>query len=129
MITSQAFTRSLLPILGLITVAALAAGNASAARPGDTPPSVRVVFSDLDLTTTRGAQALYSRLKRASRSVCGMDYMTPHEHLSASAFNCYRQALSGAVAKVNNPILAEVHGIATGTVRNRTLVSQRSGAE
>ena len=129
MTTSQSFIRSLLPVLGLITVAVLGAGNASAANPSDTPRSVRVIFSDLDLTTTRGAKALYARLKRASRTVCGMDYMTPQENISSGVHNCYRQALAGAVAKVNNPMLAEVHGIATGAVKNRTLVSQRSGAQ
>ncbi len=72
---------------------------------------VRVSYADLDLSSEAGLLTLYKRLKRASNAVCG-----PRFYLEAGSFQqlkynkqCYRNALSKAVAKANSTKLDEIH--------------------
>ena len=45
-------------------------GVAQAVTPIGEPAAVVVSYSDLDLSTTAGAQTLYTRISRAAREVC-----------------------------------------------------------
>ena len=69
--------------------------------------SVTVSFRDLDLSTQQGARTLYGRIQSAARQVCG--------HAGADLIeqsiwrSCYRNTVSDAVGKVNNPLLTAVH--------------------
>ncbi len=72
--------------------------------------SVKVSFADLNLGKQAGAQALYRRLKQASRQACdvrGLD--TEWAKNMREARQCYQQALSEAVAEVDNELLSQIH--------------------
>lgn len=108
----------------------LAAGTASAGGTSRDPLSVKVSYADLNLATVDGATALYGRLKRAAREVCGLDYVQPDERLHSSIWKtCYDSAIAEAVTKVNSPMLAAVHSSKVGPSQGRTLLSQRSGPQ
>jgi len=88
-------------------VAVGAVGSAHAAPAADAP-SVKVKYSDLNLSTEQGSQALYARLEAAARAVC-----TPGSirdlHAVAAASACRTQAIEKAVRDVNSPQLAAVY--------------------
>ena len=85
------------------SVLVLAAGSADAA------PTVRptrvVSYSDLDVSTKAGVDALLARIHRAARSVC-----SPLEARSLTAAPlhdaCMRDAIDGAVAQIRSPRVA-----------------------
>ena len=111
--------------LGLAAVSTvLATGCVSPVDAAEDLPSIRVVYTDLDLTRITDAKVLYSRLKRAARTVCGMDYIQAEEELHGHRTECYRTTLERAVAKVDSPILTAMHGNTRHAGPNRTLVSQ-----
>jgi len=69
--------------------------------------SVTVSFRDLDLSTQAGAKALYGRIQSAARKVCGY---AGADLIEQSIWrSCYRNSVSDAVGKVNNPLLTAVH--------------------
>lgn len=70
--------------------------------------SVRVSFAELDLRKEAGARELYSRLRRASREVCGTP-RTPSQSLSRSKDECFEETLDTAVSAVGNPLLERIH--------------------
>lgn len=70
--------------------------------------TVTVNFSDLDIERGAGVETLYQRLRTAAKSVCGTkDARNLNEMQEWRA--CYKQALDGAVEKVNNDRLDELH--------------------
>jgi UrcA family protein len=85
----------------------LACGTALAADAGAAAPSVTVDYRDLNLSTLEGATTLYGRIRDAARSVCA----EPSRDLSKlHRWNeCYRSAVAGGVATVNNPMLTGVY--------------------
>jgi UrcA family protein len=87
-------------------VCLLGAADASA-EPPTAARSVRVNFRDLNLSTIHGAITLYERLKDAAQTVCD----GPVAGVAAywEWRSCYDAALADAVAKVNSPLLTEVH--------------------
>lgn len=95
-------------------VAPLASWCASAdpARTDDVPRIV-VSFAGLDLTSQKGADVLYSRIRSAAKIVCRVNE-SREQHRIARAHACYRSALEDAVAQVNRPLLSEVHARRTG---------------
>jgi UrcA family protein len=70
------------------------------------PPSVKVNYADLNLSTQAGAQTLYNRIAGAARTVCGFPGSTLLDQSIWKA--CYRDAISEAVAKVNSPLLTAI---------------------
>lgn len=90
------------------SLAALAAAALGApALAADQAPCMTVNYRDLDLTTTAGAALLYRRIGGAARSVCGeRGYGLFFERQWDS---CYREAVAGAVAAVNSPLLTDLH--------------------
>jgi UrcA family protein len=69
--------------------------------------SVEVSFRDLDLNTPSGAAKLYRRIQAAARSVCQYEPTSPRENSIWQ--HCVRPTVDAAIAKVNNPLLTELH--------------------
>ncbi len=72
--------------------------------------SVKVSYADLNLEKQEGAKALYRRLQQASRQACdvrGLD--TEWTKNMRDGRQCYQQALSEAVAEVDNELLSQIH--------------------
>jgi UrcA family protein len=91
--TTARFTLALSTLMLLVGPAAHAAD-----RVGDVPTKT-VSFRDLDLSTARGAQALYDRIESAAREVCrGTEF--------ADYDACRARAIEGAVKEVANPLLS-----------------------
>lgn len=107
----------------------LAAGNASASSAPDELPSVKVKYGDLNLSTIEGATALYGRIKRAARTVCGLDNLQPEERIYGNWKPCYDQAVASAVTKVNSPMLTAVHGSKNGQPRLAALLNRQTSAQ
>lgn len=76
---------------------------------GATPSerSVTVNFRDLDLSLPEDANVLYRRIQGAAKLVCG----NPGADLIEQSIwrACYRNAISDAVTKVNNPLLTAAY--------------------
>ena len=64
--------------------------------------SLRVSYSDLDLSKTTGVSELYERLQHASERVC-------RRKNNSEKFLCMRGALARAVADVNLASLNKLH--------------------
>jgi UrcA family protein len=90
--------------MSLVVVATLAASlsPAYAAERAPEAPKYVVHYSDLDLATKAGAQALYWRIKWAAEDLCadprGADSVV-------RVHKCIDQAVSRAVAEVNSPLV------------------------
>jgi UrcA family protein len=94
------------------------ASNASAQRD---VPQVRVDFKDLDLTQTKDAKRLYSRLRLAASEVCnGYPDQRPSPRLTPR-MKCEQQAVTNAVEVVGHPALWALH-----TSNAQTKLVQRS---
>jgi len=86
---------------------ALAVLGASPTLADETSRSLKVSYSDLDLTTQAGAATLYNRIRGAARQVCGYEGVT---YADTSGWKrCFNGAVSNAVAKVNSPRLTALH--------------------
>jgi UrcA family protein len=74
-------------------------------------PAVRVSYADLDIHSEAGAKVLYSRLKRASEEVCGIQSHVINGSLAATknARACYREALEVSVKKIDSDALTGIH--------------------
>ena len=99
---------------------ALALGFQSAyAAPPENVPSIVVHFADLDLSRSEGARVLYQRLKGAAETVCApLDDRDLARRMSFKA--CVQNAISTAVAKVNQPTLTAYYETKTNG-RNATI--------
>jgi UrcA family protein len=84
--------------------------NAQAAEPAAEAPSVTVRYTDLDLNTPAGVEALYARLRTASRSVCKVGEARALIDAMA-AKSCYRQVLGAAVDDAKLPTLTALHRV------------------
>lgn len=104
-------TKSLLAIGLTVVLAAPLFANAANEGYAFEDTSIRVSFSDLDLSSTSGVEALYMRLKAASEEACGPTNYREAGTLRQLVQNkaCYDEALSKAVSKVNNADLDELH--------------------
>jgi UrcA family protein len=83
-----------------------AAGATHAATPGD-PPAVRVAYSDLNLESVPGTQALYARIVSAARQVCASREVDIRDLGALSRVQaCEARAITQAVHDVHSPALA-----------------------
>ncbi len=73
--------------------------------------SVKVSYADLNLDNEKGAAALYGRLQKASKSVCGVRLARDLRSLRwiRVADECYERALSTAVDAVGSERLLSLH--------------------
>lgn len=70
------------------------AATPAIAQDAEEPPTAIVQYSDLDLSTEEGQDALHSRLRRAARYVCGMDIRVPGSLMASSESRaCYAEKL------------------------------------
>jgi UrcA family protein len=91
----------------MVSALALSFAAVSHADDGTTPPQVIVKFADLDVSTSPGAVALYSRIHRAAVDVCSRMYVIEQAYrLHKEA--CLHQVIADAVIKVNRPALSAV---------------------
>ncbi len=88
---------------GLLTTGSFAV-NAQGPEAAAQMPSVTVSYADLNLNTPAGVEALYARLRTASRSVCEVGQRRALADVMASR-SCYRQVLATAVSSANVPTL------------------------
>ena len=72
-------------------------------------PSITVSYSELDISKPQGLEVLYTRIKRAAKSVCGF-YNSPRElSRGRHSMACYQSTLEDAVRQVNRPTLTALH--------------------
>ncbi len=92
-----------------------------AAVASDVPRTV-VKYADLDISTPQGATALYGRIHFAAEGVCSGYF---HGDLVArSGWKlCVKQAIEGAVAKVNQPALSAVYAAKYGVPQPATILT------
>jgi UrcA family protein len=70
--------------------------------------SAKVQFGDLNLNSAAGAKILYGRLSKAARSVCS-PFESRELATTAKWHNCYDRALAAAVAKIDKPMVTQLH--------------------
>ncbi len=74
-----------------------------------------VSYTNLNFETEEGVRVLYQRLQHASKEVCGFASLKiPESFLARSSRQratrqCYREALSNAVDKIDNEDLTRIH--------------------
>lgn len=97
-------------VLSLASVNSFATNdvNATATRSGTDTRSVKVSYSELDITKPAGAQALYKRIRKAAFAVCGA-YDSPMPWYYTARSQCFKTAVDDAVGKVNSPLLTSLH--------------------
>lgn len=91
-----------------LTAAGLLA-TAAAAMPDEQVPTLTVPYSDLDLTTDGGVNTLRSRLRVASRLVCG-DLDIRRLDLAGPVEACRDQAVTHAMAQMEVRVAAARSG-------------------
>ncbi len=70
-----------------------------------TQASVRVSYADLNLSGAAGTQTLHSRLKQASRHVCGA-LPSPRQIAATARYQaCMREAVTRAYAEIDSPAM------------------------
>jgi UrcA family protein len=97
------------PLLGLTLAVSglLAADAAFAADPADGTRELTIHYRDVDLSTSDGAMALYGRISRAARFVCGERGRSLAEQSDWQ--RCDQAAIAGAVRRVDNPLLTTIY--------------------
>lgn len=85
---------------------------ASTAFADDQLRTETVKFADLNVNTTEGAQALYTRIHRAAIHVCSYDGADPLMQISAAS--CARKAEARAIEKLSLPQLTAYYQAKTG---------------
>ena len=92
----------------LIAAALIALAAPAAARdlPGASPPeNVKVVFTDLNLSTPHDADAMITRLTLAARKVCGDAGGTPELGFAPRYRACVADITRRSVARLNAPLV------------------------
>lgn len=95
--------------LGVLATATLVASSsvASAAPRSADGLQTNVYYSLRDLSTERGARALYRRITSAAQAVCpGYDSLSPT--VVAASQECQRQAIARAIGQIGNARLAAI---------------------
>jgi UrcA family protein len=112
MTTSTRSTRGMIVAAILTSLISSVSAVCNAADATDARTTV-VKYADLDLSTPQGAMSLYNRIRFASETVC-----SPSDHGDLAAISrsqkCLKQAIAGAVAKVNQPTLSAVYAAKFG---------------
>lgn len=105
-------------ILMLTAVAAhLAAGYASAdSDRTDDVPKIVVSLAGLDLSTPKGADVVYGRIRSAAKVICDVNQSRELSQ-TARARVCFRNAVDDAVAQAKRPLLSALHARKMGSSR------------
>jgi UrcA family protein len=103
----KSMARSSIRPVALVLVGGLLAGGQALAADESDARTMSVTYRDLNLSTLAGANSLYQRIRGAARVVCSQpEYGLRSQRLYK---DCYTDAISGAVAAVNNPNLTAVY--------------------
>jgi UrcA family protein len=115
-------------ILMLTAVAAyFAAGHAAAdSNSIDDVPRVVVSLAGLDLSTPKGADLVYGRIRSAAEFVCSVNQSREPARI-ARARVCFRNAIDDAIAQANRPLLSELHARRMGNPREVIQSANLSG--
>ncbi len=99
---------NLIPIItaGLVLIAAAPVFAQSHVPSADAPPSVKIVFADLDLNSREGAAAALRRIERAAVTVCGDEPDIRQLDRQAAFESCRREAVTGAVKSLDRPLVS-----------------------
>jgi UrcA family protein len=100
------------PLRTLVAGAVLSAlafsfATTSSANERATPPKVIVKFGDLDLSTSQGAVALYSRIHSAAVNVCSRMFDSDFAYKLKKDV-CLQEVITDAVNHVGQPTLSAV---------------------
>ena len=79
----------------------------SRADDGTAPPQVIVKFADLDVSTSKGAAALYGRIHSAAVEVCSRMYVSEQAY-KWHKYAYLQKVIGSTVIKVNRPALSAV---------------------
>ena len=104
--------RRILATIIIVAASTLTVATADARSRADRgPPSVKVSYADLNLQRPEGAKTLYRRLQAAARQVCSTTSTNRSFSLGTkkNESNCYRDALSAAVTRIDNVHLTQLH--------------------
>jgi len=93
-------------------IAVLVSGSVLAAPPAD--PAKTVNYSDINLKSAAGVDALYKRLKKAAYEVCQMPTGTRQIRIEQEFKACKADAVDRAVLQINLPTLTALHQSKTG---------------
>jgi UrcA family protein len=119
------FTRNYVRNLFLAACAATslgltpAMGHGAFGSEGVSPATKTVKYSDLNLATANGVQALYQRIEAAANEVCDT---RENRLLKMNSLyrNCMRRSVDLAVTTIGHPALAALHAQRTGQQIERT---------
>lgn len=106
--TLKIISSPLCPLILIAATATLTCGTAAAGT-ADAAPQRVVSFGDLNLDSPAGVKTLYGRLNSAARAVCRPASAAPYV-LWAQSRKCTHNALSDAVATIDNPNLTAYVG-------------------
>ena len=98
-----------------VTVAVLATlvcGAAVASPPAE--PSKAVSYADVNLKSSAGIEALYTRIKKAASEVCQIPSGTHQIRIESELKACKAGAVDRAVVDANLPSLVALHQSKTG---------------
>jgi len=96
-----------------VTFLMLLTVDVRAAGPATNPSKITVRYSDAAFGTAAGTASVYRKLKIAARKVCGLragESPTLGQRLDAQ--ECFNEALTDAVRRLDRPMLTSVHAAA-----------------
>jgi len=85
--------------------AAIGANALAADSPAAATVTYSVGYSDLDVSTTKGAKTLYLRIRHAAETLCESTATWGKKEGQA----CVNKAVEDAVARVDAPLLSQYH--------------------
>jgi UrcA family protein len=112
-------------IFAVTIFAALTSGVATTSFADTDPLQAKVKYGDLNVSSTSGATALYSRIRGAAQSVCHpLRPLTPADLQARQVFTaCVQKAMSNAISEINEPALFTVANAKNGTSKPILLAS------
>ena len=115
MTTSTRSTRGMIVAAILTSLISSFSAVCNAADPTDVRTTI-VKYADLDVSTPQGAASLYNRIRFASETVCSPSGQGDLAAMTRSQ-KCVKEAIAGAVAKVNQPALSAVYAAKYGVLQ------------
>jgi UrcA family protein len=98
-----------LSLFGLLVVGSSQARANSTTRAVPPGTSITVRFADLNIDSADGAWVLYSRIRGAAETVCGVRTSAWEGDREWVWRECYRATVDEAVRRINRPMLTGLH--------------------
>jgi len=119
--TTNTATRFIAGAIFTALVSSLSATAGAAASNGSLQETVK--YTDLGVSTTQGAGALYNRIRIAADHVCApLNHGDLSSHMRVQA--CTHTAIADAVSQVNQPSLSAVYDASNGASSPRIVASK-----